>query len=50
MVVRIERQVTDFPHPDSPTSPAISPLAISIDTPSTAFTTPLDVKKYVFRS
>ena len=30
--------VVDFPHPDSPTSPRVSPLRMSIDTPDTACT------------
>ena len=32
--------VVDFPHPDSPTSPSVSPGATSNDTPSTARTDP----------
>src|SRR5260221_12202483 len=42
--------VTDFPHPDSPTIPSVSPAASSNDTPSTAWTTPSRVKNCVLRS
>ena len=31
--------VTDFPEPDSPTTPSVSPSRIESDTPSTARTT-----------
>jgi hypothetical protein len=41
----IEREVTLFPHPDSPTKPRISPRRTWKLTPSTAFTTPSSVKK-----
>src|SRR5215510_9633146 len=37
------RPSVDLPQPDSPTSPRVSPLWISIETPSTAFTTRLTV-------
>ena len=47
---RIESPVTLLPEPDSPTSPTTSPAATSNDTPSTAFTTPARVKKWVARS
>ena len=36
----ITRPVVDFPHPDSPTSPSVSPGRIEKDTPSTALTAP----------
>src|SRR5437016_3543220 len=39
-----------FPHPDSPTSPRVSPASSSNDTPSTARTTPSRVKNCVLRS
>ena len=32
------RPVVDFPEPDSPTRPSVSPLRIDSDTPSTAWT------------
>src|SRR6267154_1441741 len=44
-----ERAVTDFPEPDSPTIPTVSPSATSKLTPSTALTTPAWVKKWVLR-
>ena len=34
----MEYPVVDFPHPDSPTSPIVSPFCILKETPSTAFT------------
>ena len=34
------RPVVLLPQPDSPTSPSVSPLRISKETPSTAFTVP----------
>src|SRR5450759_2326801 len=37
---RIERPSVDFPHPDSPTSPSVSPCRIVRSTPSTARTWP----------
>ena len=47
----------DFPHPDSPTSPSVSPFPIAKVTPSTAFTSPVFWKntpprtgKYIFKS
>ncbi|MNV89562.1 hypothetical protein D3C71_1838700 [compost metagenome] len=43
-----EKPVMLLPDPDSPTSPRISPSAKARSTPSTAFTTPLRVKKCVF--
>src|SRR5215472_16032076 len=46
----MDRAVTDLPHPDSPTMPTASPGPTSKETPSTARTTPHDVKKYVRRS
>src|SRR3954468_21031099 len=41
--------VTLLPHPLSPTRPRVSPFARLKDTSSTALTTPLPVKKLVFR-
>ena len=41
----IERVVTDFPEPDSPTIPSVSPLRRLKLTPSTALTTPHRVTK-----
>src|SRR5713101_120593 len=35
---RIDRPVVDFPQPDSPTSPSVSPFMMSKDTSSTACT------------
>ena len=35
-----QRPVVDLPQPDSPTSPSVSPRAISKSTPSTARTLP----------
>ena len=37
---RIDRFVTDFPEPDSPTMPSVLPRSRSKLTPSTALTTP----------
>ena len=37
---RIERPVVDFPQPDSPTSPSVSPRRMKKLTSSTAFTSP----------
>ena len=48
--LRIEYAVTDLPQPLSPTSPSVSPLAISRLTPSTALTTPSSVRKLTRRS
>src|SRR5690348_3872855 len=42
--------VTDFPHPDSPTMPSVSPGWSSNETPSTALTVPSVVLKTVCRS
>jgi hypothetical protein len=39
----MDSAVTDLPHPDSPTSPTVSPGAIAKDTPSTARATPASV-------
>ena len=44
-----EKPVMLLPEPDSPTRPRISPAARCRSTPSTARTTPLRVKKCVFR-
>ena len=35
-----ERPVVDFPQPDSPTSPSVSPGAMVKETPETAWTAP----------
>ena len=40
--------VTLLPHPDSPTTPRVSPLLMWRSMPSTARTTPSSVKKWVF--
>src|SRR6266404_8008451 len=45
-----DRFATDLPEPDSPTIPRVSPRLSSKLTPSTAFTTPSSVAKYVRRS
>jgi hypothetical protein len=45
----MERDVIDLPLPDSPTMPTVSPRWTSKLTPSTALTTPEDVKNRVFR-
>src|SRR5216684_3580322 len=45
-----ESAVTDFPQPDSPTMPRVSPAPTSNVTPSTARTTPSRVKNCVCRS
>ena len=37
---RTHRPVVDFPQPDSPTSPRVSPAAMVNETPDTACTTP----------
>src|SRR5438105_2723149 len=47
---RIDSAVTDFPLPDSPTMPRVSPWLTWKLIPSTAFTLPEDVKKCVLRS
>jgi hypothetical protein len=39
----IERAVTDFPHPDSPTTPRVFCFSMEKLTPSTALTTPSSV-------
>src|SRR6516164_4443532 len=44
---RTDSAVTLLPHPDSPTTPNVSPLCTSYETPSTARTTPAAVKKWV---
>src|SRR5882724_1807777 len=46
----IERLATDFPEPDSPTMPSVSPCFTSKLIPSTALTVPSSVSKYVRRS
>ena len=46
----IDIAVTDLPQPDSPTTPRRSPAFTLKETPSTAFTTPSSVEKYVLRS
>src|SRR5438046_8184938 len=45
----IDRAVTVFPQPDSPTRPRTSPLPISKSTPSTARRTPREVVNSVLR-
>src|SRR6186997_1681956 len=47
---RMEKPVTVLPQPDSPTRPSTSPGLTAKLTPSTAFTTPARVKKWVRRS
>src|SRR6266849_3816893 len=47
---RIESAVIVLPDPDSPTMPTISPRSTSKLTPSTALTTPPDVKNWTRRS
>ena len=44
-----DRLVTDLPQPDSPTTPTVLPWGTSKDTPLTALTTPMSVKKLVDR-
>src|SRR2546421_9535095 len=46
----IVRQVTLLPEPDSPTIPSVCPFSIEKVTPSTAFTMPSSVRKWVLRS
>jgi len=46
---RREKPVTDFPPPDSPTMPRISPSLRVKSTPSTAFTVPRKSSKRVCR-
>src|SRR6185503_18839823 len=46
----IERFATDLPEPDSPTMPSVSPGLTLKLMPSTAFTVPSSVSKYVRRS
>jgi peptide/nickel transport system permease protein len=46
----IDRQVTLFPEPDSPTMPSVLPFSTWNVTPSTAFTMPSSVRKCVRRS
>ena len=46
---RTENAVTLLPHPDSPTTPSVSPGCTASDTPSTARTTPSRVVKCVRR-
>src|SRR5215471_11208772 len=48
--LRMDRQVTVLPEPDSPTSPRVSPGMTLKLTPFTALTTPARVKKCVRRS
>src|SRR5918994_1491950 len=45
----MDREVTLLPEPDSPTMPRLDPAAMPKLTPSTAFTTPADVRKWVRR-
>ena len=46
----MEYAVTLFPEPDSPTIPRILPLSRLKETPFTAITSPLSVRKEVFKS
>src|SRR4029453_8573002 len=46
----IPRPRVDFPQPDSPTSPSVSPVPISNETPSTARTGPRFVPYQTLRS
>ena len=46
---RIDREVTLFPQPDSPTIPTVPPAGISKDTSSTARSTPESVANSVTR-
>jgi hypothetical protein len=48
--LRIDIIVTLFPEPDSPTTPRVSPGRTANEMPSTAFTIPSSVLKYVRRS
>ena len=41
--------MVDFPHPDSPTTPSVSPVRMEKFTSSTAWRVPLGVVKYFFR-
>src|SRR4249919_1483071 len=51
MISRItDIMVTLLPEPDSPTMPSTSPLATSIETPSTARSTPSSVRNETLRS
>ena len=43
------RPRVDLPHPDSPTSPTVSPFSMVKDTSSTAWTMPAALLKYFFR-
>jgi hypothetical protein len=47
---KMERAVTLFPLPDSPTNPRVLLQGMDNETPSTARTTPAPVKKKVRRS
>ncbi len=46
-ILRIDRAVTLFPHPLSPTTPSVAPALMSKLTPSTARTVPSSCAKYV---
>ena len=46
----VESAVSDLPDPDSPTSPSVSPGAISSETFLTASTVPSSVRKVIERS
>ena len=46
----IASEVTDFPHPDSPTRPRTSPAATSNETPFTTRAIPVSVAKSTERS
>ena len=45
----MDSEVTDLPHPDSPTKPMVWPLPTEKVIPSTALTAPMSVKKCVFK-
>ena len=45
-----ERALTDFPHPDSPTTATVSPSSTVYEMPSTAWTVPAVVSNCVTRS
>src|SRR5699024_12543630 len=45
----MDREVTLFPHPDSPTMATTSPFSAEKETPLTAGITPFSEKKWVFK-
>ena len=44
-----QRAMVDLPHPDSPTTPSVSPLLTEKETPSTARTRPISFWKMIPR-